>query len=59
MDFLGSDRWTGVEEGNALIHSLDQILVQTGVQTKILPGHGTFATRADPHDYRDMLVQVR
>jgi glyoxylase-like metal-dependent hydrolase (beta-lactamase superfamily II) len=44
---------------NGLIRSLDQILAQTDEQTKIVPGHGPLATRADLHDYRDMLVQVR
>jgi cyclase len=44
---------------DGLIHSLDQILAQTDGQTKFVPGHGPLATRADLHDYRDMLVQVR
>lgn len=43
---------------DGLIHSLDQILAQTDEQTKFVPGHGPLATRADLHDYRDMLVQV-
>ena len=42
-----------------MIHSLDRILAQTDEQTKIVPGHGPVATRADLQDYRDMLVQVR
>jgi cyclase len=44
---------------DGMIHSLDQILAQTDEQTKIVPGHGPVATRADLQDYRDMLVQVR
>jgi cyclase len=44
---------------DGMIHSLDQILAKTGEQTKIVPGHGPLATRADLQDYRDMLVQVR
>jgi len=44
------------ESIDGLIHSLDQILVQTGEQTKIVPGYGPLATRADLHDYSDMLV---
>jgi cyclase len=44
---------------DGMIHSLDQILAQTDRQTKIVPGHGPVATRADLQDYRDMLVQVR
>jgi len=44
---------------DGIIHSLDRILAQTDQQTKIVPGHGPVATRADLQDYRDMLVQVR
>ena len=44
---------------DGMIHSVDQILVQTDAQTKIVPGHGPVATRADLQNYRDMLVQVR
>jgi len=41
------------------ILSVDRILAQTDEQTKIIPGHGPVATRADLQDYRDMLVQIR
>src|ERR1700692_1598958 len=44
---------------DGMIHSVDRILAQTDAQTKIVPGHGLVATRADLQDYRDMLVQVR
>ncbi len=44
---------------DAMIHSLDQILAKTDGRTKIVPGHGPVATRADLQDYRDMLMQVR
>jgi cyclase len=44
---------------DGIIHSVDRILPQTDAQTKIVPGHGLVATRADLQDYRDMLVQVR
>lgn len=44
---------------DGMIHSVDRILAQTDAQTKIAPGHGPVATRADLQDYRDMLVQVR
>jgi len=44
---------------DGMIHAADQILAQTDVQTKVVPGHGPLATRADLQDYRDMLVQVR
>jgi len=44
---------------DGMIHSLDEILARTDEQTKIVPGHGPVATRADLEEYRDMLVQVR
>jgi glyoxylase-like metal-dependent hydrolase (beta-lactamase superfamily II) len=44
---------------DGMIHSLDRILAQTDSQTKIVPGHGPVATRADLQDYRAMLVHVR
>jgi cyclase len=44
---------------DGMIDSVDRVLAQTDEQTKIVPGHGSVATRADLQDYRDMLVQVR
>jgi cyclase len=44
---------------DGMIQSLDRVLAQTDNQTKIVPGHGPAATRADLQDYRDMLVNVR
>jgi cyclase len=44
---------------DGMILSVDRILAQTDEQTKIVPGHGPVATRADLQVYRDMLVQVR
>ncbi len=44
---------------DGMIYTLDRILAQTDEQSKIVPGHGSVATRADLQDYRDMLVQVR
>jgi len=44
---------------DGMIQSLGRILAQTDEQTKIVPGHGPLATRADLKDYRDMLVEVR
>jgi cyclase len=44
---------------DGLILSVDRILAQTDEQTKIVPGHGPVATRADLQAYRDMLAQVR
>ena len=44
---------------DGIVHAVDQILARTDDQTKIVPGHGPVATRADLKEYRDMLVQVR
>ena len=44
---------------DGMIHSVDRILAQTDPHTKIVPGHGPVATRADLQDYHDMLIQVR
>jgi cyclase len=44
---------------DGMILSIDRILAQTDEQTKIVPGHGPVATRADLQAYREMLVQVR
>jgi len=44
---------------DGLILSVDRILGQTDEQTKIFPGHGPVATRADLQAYREMLAQVR
>jgi len=44
---------------DGIIDSLNEILVQTDEQTKIVPGHGPVATRSDLENYRDTLVQVR
>jgi glyoxylase-like metal-dependent hydrolase (beta-lactamase superfamily II) len=44
---------------DGMINSLDRVLTQTDEQTKIVPGHGAVASRADLQNYRDMLVQVR
>jgi cyclase len=44
---------------DGMIYSLDQILNQTDEGTKVVPGHGPVATRADLQAYRGMLVQVR
>jgi glyoxylase-like metal-dependent hydrolase (beta-lactamase superfamily II) len=44
---------------DGMIHTLDQVLARTDGQTKIVPGHGPVATRADLEAYRKMLVHVR
>ena len=44
---------------DGMIYSLDQIPNQTDEGTKVVPGHGPVATRADLQAYRGMLVQVR
>lgn len=42
-----------------LIHTVDQILTRINSETKIVPGHGLVATRADLLAYRDMLWAIR
>jgi cyclase len=44
---------------DGMIYTLDRVLAQTDERTKIVPGHGSIATRADLQNYRDMLEQVR
>jgi len=44
---------------DGMIDSLDRVLAQTDGRTKIVPGHGPVATRADLQEYRDMLDKVR
>jgi cyclase len=44
---------------DGLIGSVDRILEQIDDQTRIVPGHGPVATRADLQDYRGMLVRIR
>jgi cyclase len=44
---------------DGMILSVDRILAQTDERTKVVPGHGPLATRADLEAYRDMLAQVR
>ena len=43
--------------GNALhlVASLDRLLAMTNAGTKIVPGHGPVATRADLQAWRDMI----
>ena len=44
---------------DGMIVSVDRILAQTDEQTRVIPGHGPVATRADLQAYRDMLVQIQ
>lgn len=44
---------------DGMIYTVDRVLAQTDERTKIVPGHGSIATRADLQNYRDMLDQVR
>lgn len=44
---------------DGLIAAADKGLELAGPATKIIPGHGSMATRADLTAYRDMLVDVR
>jgi cyclase len=42
-----------------LIESADRALAKVNAKTKIVPGHGPLATRADLAKFRDMLVDVK
>jgi glyoxylase-like metal-dependent hydrolase (beta-lactamase superfamily II) len=44
---------------DGLIAAADRALKLTGPATKIIPGHGPVATRAELQAYRDMLVDIR
>lgn len=44
---------------DGLIYTVDQILAHVNADTKIIPGHGFLASRADLEGYRDMLASVR
>src|SRR5262245_56243361 len=44
---------------NGIIATTEAYLAVSNAQTKIVPGHGALATRADLQKYHDMLVQVR
>ena len=52
------DVWSG---GNleGVIGGADKVLAMVDDKTKIVPGHGPVAGKADLQRYRDMLVQVR
>ena len=52
------DIWSGGSI-DGLIHAVEQILAHTDAETKIVPGHGPPASRADLENYHDMLVRVR
>src|SRR5262249_19387877 len=51
-----------VESGgtiDGLIASADRALARTDERTKIVPGHGPLATRADLEKFRSMLADVK
>lgn len=52
------DAWSGGSI-NGVIEAVDKILGIANENTKIVPGHGPLATRADLVVYRDMLKTVR
>lgn len=60
--FNGMYPFIDVDSGGSLdgmIAAADRLLAMTNVSTKIIPGHGALATRADYRAFRDMLVTVR
>lgn len=44
---------------DGMIAAADKVLALAGADTKIIPGHGPLATKADLQAFRDMLVGVR
>jgi glyoxylase-like metal-dependent hydrolase (beta-lactamase superfamily II) len=44
---------------DGLIAAADQVLAATGEKTRLIPGHGPLATRADLQSYRDTLTLLR
>lgn len=44
---------------DGMIAAVERGLALAGAETKIIPGHGPLATRAELQTYRDMLVAVR
>ena len=58
MNGLGFPFIDTTSGGNAVhfVASLDRMLAMTDAQTKIIPGHGPVATRADLQAWRDMIA---
>jgi glyoxylase-like metal-dependent hydrolase (beta-lactamase superfamily II) len=44
---------------DGMIRAMDLVLARTNESTRIIPGHGPVASRADLQAYRDMLATVR
>ena len=60
--FNGMYPFIDVSSGGSLVGTIaavDAVLAMTDAGTKIIPGHGPLATRADLVRYREMLVAVR
>jgi cyclase len=54
--FIDGDSGGGIE---GMIRAADQVLGMVGPETKIIPGHGPLATRADLEAFRGMLATLR
>ena len=54
--FIDLDSGGGIE---GMIAAGDRLLAVAGDTTKIIPGHGPLATKADLKDFRELLVTVR
>ena len=60
--FFGRFPFVDLENGGSfegVIRAVDIAMGYTNDSTRIIPGHGPMATRADLKKYRDVLVQVR
>ena len=56
LPFIDTDSGGSI---NGLIAAIDRALGIANAQTRIIPGHGPVATRADLQAYRAMLVDIR
>lgn len=60
--FNGGYPFIDVGSGGSIegvIHAVNKVLAMSDADTKIIPGHGPLASRADLVGYRDMLDEVR
>ncbi len=50
---------TGVAAGSKARYAVNAFLKEINDNTKIVPGHGALASKANPEEYRDMPVTAR
>jgi cyclase len=42
-----------------VVQALDRLMELAGPDTRLVPGHGTVISRAEPGPYRDMIVSIQ